>query len=210
MQLLRWFTAFVLAVLLVCSAQAQPAAGREYVVLDPPRPVASGERIEVLEFFYYGCPICYEAQPHIASWLSNAATDVVLIRVPAVSTDGWAPFARSYYTLEAMGEIPRLHWPVYDNFHFDGQDLKDAAAMLEWVGRNGVDSGRFREIWASAATTEKLSTARKMLDTYAIRGVPSIVVDGKYVTSARMAGSTKVMMDVVDALVARARQDRLK
>ena len=136
------------------------------------------------------------------------ANDVTLRRVPAISSDGWEPFARSFYALETMGDLARLHWPIYDNFHFDGKDLKDQATMVEWVGRNGLDMQKFKQLWESEATTEKVHAAHKMLDLYNIRGVPSFVIDGKYVTSARMAGSTKQMMDVVDVLVSRARAER--
>ena len=207
-RLIRWIAGFAAALLLACAAQAAPVEGREYQVLSPQRPVPGGNRIEVIEFFYYGCPICYEAQPHIARWLNKVANDVMMRRVPAISNDGWEPFARSFYTLETMGEIARLHWPIYDNFHFDGKDLKDEATMLEWVGRNALDTQKFKEIWHSAEITEKIGAAHKMLDTYNVRGVPTFVVDGKYVTSARMAGGTKQMMEVVDVLVNRARSER--
>ena len=150
------------------------------------------------------------SQDHLTRWQIKSGNDVVLIRVPAVSRDGWEPFARSFYALDAMGQLARLHWPVYDNHHFDSKDLKDEKTMLEWVGRNGVDAAKFKEAWHSAATTEKVRAAQKMLDTYAIRGVPSLVVDGKYVTSARMAGGTKQMIAVLEQLVDRARAERSK
>ena len=100
------------------SAQIQP--GREFDRLNPPRPVATGDRIEVIEFFYYGCPICYETQPLLSRWLTTAPGYVAIRRVPALSSESWAPFARLFYALDALGEIGRLHWPIYDNFHFEG------------------------------------------------------------------------------------------
>ena len=206
--MLRWLVGLAATLFLACAVQAAPVAGREFQVLETPRPVTTGPRIEVIEFFYYGCPICYEAQPHLARWLNKVANDVTLRRVPAISSDGWEPFARSFYALETMGDLARLHWPIYDNFHFDGKDLKDQATMVEWVGRNGLDMQKFKQLWESEATTEKVHAAHKMLELYNIRGVPSFVIDGKYVTSARMAGSTKQMMDVVDVLVSRARAER--
>lgn len=208
MKFIRCLTGLGAAFLLACSVQAQPVAGRDYLVLDPPRPVASGKQIEVIEFFYYGCPICYEAQPHITQWLGAAGDAVSMQRVPAVSRESWESFGRSYYALEALGEVARLHWAVYDNFHFDGSDLKDENAMFDWIGRNGMDRDKFKEIWSSAATTAKLDAARSLLDSFAIKGVPAMIVDGKYLTSARLAGDTKKMMEVVDVLFRRARQER--
>ena len=202
---------FLLAALLLAGlAQAQGVTARQFTELDPPRPGSTGARIEVIEFFYYGCPICYEAQPHLSRWLNKTGNDVVLIRVPAVSRDGWEPFARSFYTLEAMGELARLHWPVYDNHHFDNKDLKEEKSMLDWIGRNGLDREKFRAIWHSEETSAKIRAAQKMLDTYGIRGVPSMVVDGKYVTSARLADGTRQMVEVLEHLVNRAREERSK
>ena len=194
-----------------CAAvRAEPIAGRDYTVLEPSRPAAAGERVEVIEFFYYGCPVCYEAQPHIARWLLAAGNSVELKRVPAVSTDAWATFARIFYALDSTGLLARLHWPVYDNHQFDGRRLNEEKNLLDWLQSNGVDAARFKQALDSEEVTTRVETARKMLDTYNIRGVPTLIVDGRYVTSARLAGGVKEMMDVVEYLVARAREEHAK
>ena len=197
---------------LACSAARaqQPMPGREYQVFNPPHPVSTGPRIEVIEFFYYGCPVCYETQPHLARWLQKSSADITLWRVPAVSTEGWESFARTFYALEALDVLARLHWPVYDNHHFDGKRLNEEKTVTDWVAGNGVDPERFKAVWNSAETKAKLDTAQKMLEAYNVRGVPTFVVDGKYATSARMAGGVKEMMAVLDYLVARARDERGK
>jgi thiol:disulfide interchange protein DsbA len=206
-----WFPAALLLLLSWALAlQAQPVSPNHFTQLARPVPVSTGERIEVIEFFYYGCPVCYEAQPHIARWLNRSGNDVVLRRVPAVSADGWEPFARSFYTLETMGLIARLHWPVYDNFHFDGKRLNEEDVMADWIASNGGDAAKFRETWNSAEIKSKVDAAHEMLDTYQVRGVPSLVIDGKYITSARLAGSVTQMMVVVEQLVGRARAERGK
>jgi len=190
-------------------AHAQPVAGKEYQVLEPARPTQAGPAIEVIEFFYYGCPVCYEAQPHIARWLLGAGPGVSLKRVPAVS-DAWVTFARVYYALETTGLLARLHWPVYDNHHFDGKRLNEDKNLLAWLSANGVDADRFKLAFDSHEVTTRVDEARKMLNTYNVQGVPTLVVDGRYVTSARMAGGVKEMMDVLDFLVARAREEHGK
>ena len=192
------------------AAQAQPVAGREYVVLDPPRPPAGNPSIEVIEFFYYGCPICYEAQPHIARWLMKSGPGVEFRRVPAVSAEGWEPFARTFYALEATGLLGRLHWPVYDNHHFDGRKLNEEKNLLEWLAANGIDAARFKQALDSPEVKARVDAAQKMLDTYGVRGVPTFVIDGRYATSARLAGGVKEMMSVVEYLVGRARDERAK
>ena len=206
----RFLTAILILLAGAPALQAQPVSPNHFTELARPVPVTTGERIEVVEFFYYGCPVCYEAQPHIARWLQRSGNDVALRRVPAVSADGWEPFARSFYTLEAMGLLARLHWPVYDNFHFDGKRLNEENVMADWIASNGGDGAKFREMWNSAEIKSKVDAAHGMLDTYQVRGVPSLVIDGKYVTSARMAGGIKEMMVVVEQLVDRARAERGK
>ena len=193
-------------------AQAQnlPQLSREYIRLDPPRPVANPDKIEVIEFFYYGCPICYELQPLLSRWQFRAPDFIAMRHVPAVSTDNWENFAKLFYSLEIIGDLPRLHWPIYDNFHFDGIKLNEEAVMTDWVSRNGVNREKFIQTYRSQEVVAKLNAAREMLKSYDIKGVPTVVIDGKYLTSARMAGGTKEMMKVVDQLVEQARKDRAK
>ena len=191
-------------------AQSAPQLGRDYVRLDPPRPVASGDKIEVIEFFYYGCPVCYELEPALARWYFNSPGAVALRRVPALSSDNWDHFAKLFYALESVGQLERLHWPVYDQFHFDGVKLNEEAEMVNWVGKNSVDKDKFIAAYRSPAIQAKLATARQMIQAYDIKGVPSIVVDGKYVTSARMAGGTRELMQVIGQLVELARKERGK
>ena len=197
--------------LLLCActiARAQPVAGKEYLVLDPQRPVST-DAVEVIEFFYYGCPVCYEAQPHIARYQLAAGPSVTWKRVPAV-TDAWTSFARVYYALETTGLLSRLHWPIYDNHHFDGKRLNEEKNLLDWLSANGVEAPRFKVAYESFEVTQKVTEARKMLDTYNVKGVPSLVVDGHYVTSASLAGGVPQMMQVLEFLVARARDERAK
>ncbi len=200
--------------LAVAGVQAQvpalPQLSRDYVRLDPPRPVTSGDKIEVIEFFYYGCPVCYELEPTLARWLFNSPGSITLRRVPALSSDNWDNFAKLFYALEATGQLARLHWPVYDNFHFDGIKLNEEPVMINWVSHNGVDKEKFISAYRSPEIQAKVVAAREMTRDYDIKGVPSIVVDGKFVTSARMAGGTRELMQLVDRLVEMARKERAK
>jgi protein dithiol oxidoreductase (disulfide-forming) len=200
----------IAAAVLCAAAQAQPVSGRDYQELNPHHPVSTGERVEVIEFFYYGCPVCYEAQPHIAKWLMRAGPGVALVRVPAVFTESSESFARTFYTLGAMNQIARLHWPLYDNHHFDGKQLNEEKNVFDWVAGNGVDRARFTELWKSDEVKAQIEAAKKALDSYQVRGVPSFVVEGKYLTSAKMAGGVPEMVRVVEYLVERAATERKK
>ena len=198
-----------LSVLLCVTARAQSYQdGDHYKTLEPPRPVADATKVEVIEFFYYGCPVCYETQPLLTRWLAQRGGDVVLLRIPAVSNEAWANFARTFYALEAVGEQSRLHWPLYDNHHFDGRQLNDEAKLLKWLGSNGVDAEQFRAIRDSDAVKAKVADAKKMVGAYGIKRVPSFVVGGEYVTSARAAGGVPEMMKVVDYLVGRVKAEK--
>jgi len=190
------------------AASAQPRPGREFVRLDPPRPVSTGSRIEVIEFFYYGCPVCYETEPLLSRWLAAAPDDVAIRRVPAVSSESWAPFARLFYTLAALGQIDRLHWPVYEGFQLDDVKLNDERIMPDWAARNGVDRQRFVDAYRSPEVAARVEHARELIRAYDVSGVPTFVVDGRFVTSARLAGGTKQVIAVLDELVERARQER--
>ena len=203
-----WVAALILSSPATYAQAQQIQAGREYTRLSPPRPVTTGSRIEVIEFFYYGCPICYEFQPYFSRWMFQAPDDVVLRRVPALSSENWEPFAKLFYSLELVGELNRLHWPVYDNFHFDGMKLNDEKVMLDWIVRNGLDRQKFLAAYNSDEVRDRLNRSRELMKTYDVRGVPSIIVDGKFQTSARLAGGTRQLAQVLDQLVKLARKER--
>ncbi|OGA16562.1 MAG: hypothetical protein A3H33_03745, partial [Betaproteobacteria bacterium RIFCSPLOWO2_02_FULL_65_20] len=161
-----WLGALALA-LATAGAFGQTPLRGEIVRLDPPRPVATGERIEVIEFFYYGCPICYELEPHMTRWLATQAPGyVALRRIPTLSSEGWETLAKLYYTLEATGDISRLHWLIYDNFHFDGKPLNEEKVMLDWVGQNGIDANKFTQIYGSQEIKAKIAHSRELMTAY--------------------------------------------
>jgi len=208
-RLAKWLLAWAFALLAgAASAQIQP--GREFQRIEPQRPVSADGRIEVIEFFYYGCPVCYETEPFLSRWLVTAPEYVELRRVPALSSEAWGPFAKLFYTLDALGQIGRLHWPVYDSFHFEDVRLNDEKIMADWAARNGIERRRFSGTYDSPEVAAKVAQARELLKAYDVRGVPTFIVDGKFLTSARLAGGTQQVVQVVDQLVRRAREERLR
>ncbi|MEK7862429.1 MAG: thiol:disulfide interchange protein DsbA/DsbL [Chloroflexota bacterium] len=205
----RVATTFALAAAgTLASAQIPPVAGQDFLVLDPPRPVAPGETIEVIEFFYYGCPVCYESQPHIARWLASAGADVSLTRVPSAFTADGESYALTFHALLAQGGLAQLHGPVYENHHFEDRRLSEEKNLLDWLARNGVDAEAFRAVRHSAQNRARMAEGRRIFEIYGVRAVPAFAVDGRYLTSARLANGVKEMMAVVEHLVERAREDR--
>ena len=203
----RWLLAPVLA-LLALGAAGQTGTARDFQRIDPPHATAADGRVEVIEFFYYGCPVCYETEPLLSRWLGSAPDYVSMRRVPALSSEAWEPFAKLYYALEALGQAERLHWPVYDSFHFEDVKLNDEKVMADWVARNGVDREKFVETYASPSVAGKIAQARELLKSYDVRAVPTFIVDGRFLTSARLAGGTEQVVKVLDRLVRLAREER--
>src|SRR5215472_1372921 len=200
-------TAFALVAL---DAAAQVEAGREYRRIEPPHAAAPGGRVEVIEFFYYGCPVCYETEPHFFRWIASAPDYVSVRRVPALSSDAWEPLARLYYALEALGQLERLHWPVYDAIHFEDVRLGDEKVMIDWAARSGIEREKFAQAYSSDAVKAKVAQARELLKSYEVGAVPTFIVDGKFLTSARLAGGTQQVVQVLDRLVELAREERLR
>lgn len=163
---------------LLCFTQAQ--AG-QFATLNNPQPTHSGNKIEVLEFFFYGCSHCYHLHPQLSAWEKNMPRDVKLEFVPTVFNPGWESMAYTYYALEAMGKQRQLHDALYRAWNVDNIDLSDKAAAATFVGRYGVDSKAFGDGYQSFSVQSKVMRAQQMMVAYGIRGTPTLIVDGKYV-----------------------------
>lgn len=183
--------------------QAQP-----YQLLNPPQPTEGGGKIEVIEFFWYGCPHCYSLEPEVDAWAKKAPKDVVFKRVPAVANEQWAQAAAVYYTLEAMGLIDQFHSKVFDAFHKEQKNLANKRIREEWLKANGVDVAKYNEVEKSFSVATKLNRARQMTINYKVDGVPRVFVNGKYYTAAEFAGSGGRIFPVVDQLIAMSRREQ--
>ena len=192
-------------------AHAQDVRARqniEYLLIDP-QPVATGDRIEVIDFFWYGCPACDAFQPELEAWIGRKPPDVALRRIPAIFWESWAPHARIFYTLERLGEIGRLHLKVYDSYHVDALNMSRPDVMVEWAVRNGIDRKRWLDAYNSPEVDAQIERAKALTAAYAIRGTPSLVVDGRYLATWDLAhGDPRRMVAVLEDLVRLARRDR--
>jgi thiol:disulfide interchange protein DsbA len=201
------------AALALCGAAAgqEPVRVREnleYRVI-PQQPVATGQRIEVIDFFWYGCPYCSDLQPALEEWrLHRKPADVELRRVPAILRESWAPHARIYYTLEALGEVERLHQKVYHAYHVEKLHLGKPEVAAQWAVANGIERGRWLEAYHSAEVEEKVQRAARLTRAYQVRGTPSLVVDGRYLTSSAMTETLREVVSVLEELIRLARRAR--
>lgn len=206
--MLRTLCWLALALVMLPAAAQQVRRDVDYRLIPQPQPVESGERIEVIDFFFYACPYCNELAPHLDRWQKSKPADVVFRRVPVVRHDSWVPLAKTYYTLEAMGEAERLHSVVYRSHHVEDLLMSQDKVIAEWAGKNGLDRDKFMTIYRSDETRQKVERARKMTLDYDIQGTPSVVVDGKFLTSTSMTSTVPLLVPVIDGLVRLARQQR--
>jgi protein dithiol oxidoreductase (disulfide-forming) len=206
----RALAMFAAAVLSLSAFAAPDAAfeGHDYTQLKNAQPVASGSKIEVLEFFWYRCPHCYQLEPGLEKWLKTLPKDVQIRRIPAVFRDDWMPGAKIFYTLEQMGLLSRLHNKVFDAYHIEHINLNDPAVLGTWVAKQGVDRKKFEAIYNSFSVQAKATQGAKLAITYGINGVPAFIVDGRYSTSMSMTESEPRLFDVLDQLIDMARAER--
>jgi thiol:disulfide interchange protein DsbA len=203
--------ALIAAVTLSIAAHAAGApavAGKEYTILKLSQPVATGKKIEVLEFFWYRCPHCAQLEPKLHTWSQKLPKDAQIRRIPAVFRDDWMPGAKIYFALQDIGAADKLHAEVFDAYHLDNLNLNDEAVLLSWVAKQGVDRGKFEAAYKSFSTQSKATQGGMLARAYNLSGVPSFAVDGKYVTSESMTGSEPRLFEVLDQLIVMARKER--
>ena len=202
--------AFVAAAVFSLSAfAAEPIfEGHDYTLVNPPRAVATGNKVEVLEFFWYRCPHCFQLEPGLTKWLKTLPKDAQIRRVPAVFRPDWLPAAKLYYSLEQMKLLGRLHEKVFDAYHIQNVDLDNPTVLGSWMAKQGVNRKQFESLYTSFAIQSKATQGAQLATAYAIRGVPAFIVDGKYATSVSQAGSEARLFEVLDQLIAKARSER--
>ena len=188
-------------------ASPPPLAATSYVTLEVPQAVSTGKKIELTEFFWYRCPHCYDLEPALNAWLKKLPKDVQLKRVPAVFRDDWLPAAKLYYALQDVG-AENLHGAVFDAYHLDNLDLDNPAVLMDWIAKKGVDRAKFEASYQSFSTQSKAMRGGMIAREYKLKGVPSFAVDGKYVTSESLAGSSPALFATLDQLIVKARKAR--
>lgn len=193
----------VLLVLLVNSAFLQAAEyseGTHYKKLSSQQS-SSGDKVEVEEFFWYGCPHCSTFEPYLKAWEKTKPANVEFARVPAIFRPEWEVQARVYYALSNMGKVDDIHGKIFTAIHKDKKQLDKKALLIDFIVENGVDREKFLEEYNSFAVDGMVRKAKKKVKAYQIQGVPSVIVNGKYLTSGSMAGSYDNMIKITNYLI---------
>lgn len=189
--------AVLLALPLGAGAQAQ------FTELKPPVPVEGTDKIEVVEFFWYGCIHCYNLEPQVEAWLKKLPKDVEFRRVPAVFNERWGLDASIFYAMEALGLLDKLHRPLFDAIHKDRLRTDNQQAFSEWLTRQGVDAKKFVETVQSFGVRSKARRAAQLTVAYKIDGTPAMAVHGRYTIPSQTN-----LFQTVDRLVDRVRKEK--
>jgi thiol:disulfide interchange protein DsbA len=189
----------IVALLGSMAASAQSVLGKDYTRLSQAQPMRPGNKVEVLEFFFYGCSHCYHLHPFLNAWEKKIPKDVELQYVPVIFRDNWEPMARTFYALDALGQRDKLHDDLFKAWNVSNIDLSGEAQAANFVVQRGVDRNKFAEAYNSFAVSSKVIRCSQMQESYQIRGTPTIVVDGKYtITGLQPADMIRVLNDVID------------
>lgn len=204
---IKWFKSLIFAAFTLLATAAASAQGAGDVIpLNPPQPVENDGKIEVLEFFSYACPHCANLDPALSAWTKRQAADVKVKRIPVDGINGYMGGAALFYTLDAMGQLERLHTKIFEAFHVDHVILANPAILNKWLEKNGVDPRKFEEVQKSFTVDTNIKRARKMNVDYKISSVPTLVVNGRFQVS-QTAGPER-LFGFIDRLISDVRVDK--
>ena len=189
------------------NAQTQPLVeGKDYLRLGTPLAVPAG-KIEVIDFFWYGCPHCYSFEPALEAWARKLPADVAFRRLPVMfREEPFGTHARMYYAVEAMGLLDSVHRKIFAAIHDEKATLSKAAEISAFMTKNGVDGAKFVDVMNSFAVQTKLLKSRQVAEAFKLDGVPALGIQGKYVTSGTIAGTPARALMVTDSLIQRSRK----
>lgn len=204
----KWLVVLLFALPMAFATAAENyTEGKQYLHLKKTQPTSTEDKIEVVELFWYGCPHCNDLEPYIAEWLKNKPGDVEFVRMPAIVGQRWIPLAKAYYTAELLGVLDKTHEALFKAIHEQHQIPKvpTDAEIRDFFTAQGIPEEEFRNAYNSFAVSVKVNNAELMTRHYAISGVPTLIINGKYSTSGSLAGSNAGILKVVDYLVEQER-----
>lgn len=194
----------IVAVLSTQTMAADFVAGKDYTVVQNPEKTSVPNKIEVREFFWYGCTYCFKLEPHMQTWLKKIPNDIYFLRTPAAMTPMWEQGARAYYVSEALGVRKRTHLPLFHANFSGNQKILQKDAFAKFFTRYGVPEKQFNSMFDSFAITAKIAESNQLARKYQLTGVPAVVVNGKYIVQG---GDGKVIQ-VVEYLVDKERKKK--
>ncbi|MEB3767371.1 thiol:disulfide interchange protein DsbA/DsbL [Acinetobacter sp. MD2] len=189
------------AAIMACSASAMAenfVAGKDYTILKNPTKITTPGKVEVREFFWYGCPHCFKLEPYMQTWLKAMPKDVNFVRSPAAMNPVWESGARTYYASEQLGVRKRTHLALFDAIHLQNQQIFDQASAAQFFTKYGVPESKFNAAYNSFAVSTKVAESNKLAAQYQLTGVPAVVVNGKYLIQGEDGKVTQVLNYLVN------------
>jgi thiol:disulfide interchange protein DsbA len=191
------------------ASPAAPVAGTDYSVLQAAQPVNAAGKIEVTEFFWYGCPHCNEFEPYLEAWIKKQGPDVVFKRVPVAFRDDFIPHSKMYHALDALGVVEKLTPVIFNEIHVKKNYLLTPQAQADFLATQGVDKKKYMDAYNSFSTQSAVQRDTKLLSDYKIEGVPTLIVQGKYETGPSMTNNLPGTTQVLDFLVGQVRAKKM-
>lgn len=187
---------------------AEPQVGKEFKMISPAL-ASPKDKIEVIEFFSYGCNHCADFHPLITQWAAKLPKDVSFRRVPvSFNRPEWARLSKIYYALEASGDLAKLDTAVFIAIHEQRVQFKTDDAVIAWVASKGADAKKFGDAFSAFSMQAKIQRADQDASAARISGVPSLAVDGKFLINNEAAGNYEELLKITDSVIAKARQER--
>ena len=203
----KLFTALLFSLLLPLTAMAaEYSNGNGYTEIKNPVRTNDPSKIEVTEIFWYGCPHCYALEPMVQAWKKDMPADVDFQYMPAVFGRGWLAHAKAYYIADILGVEDKLRADLFNAIHVERRRLNSEDDLAEFFANYGVNEDDFRKLYDSFSVNSRLSQADAKIRAYGARGVPGVIVNGKYLVSAQTANGNENIFKVVDFLIEKERQ----
>ena len=207
---MKKFLATLMLVVSSISMADTPQLGTEFNQTVQAIPTENASKIEVVELFWYGCPHCHALEPQLAAWVKALPKDVTFKRVPGLPRPDWAPGAKAFYVMESLGLLDKLHTKFFDALHKQRAFLpNDEKAIIDWITKeSGLDRKKVEAEFNSFSLNTKLNHAAQIFRASGATGVPTLIIDGRYITSVTMAGGNQEVFNVANYIIDNIRKDK--
>jgi thiol:disulfide interchange protein DsbA len=195
-----------LATFLILITSSSYVFAQKYVQISTEKQQES-KSIIIYEFFWYGCPHCYNLEPTMERIEADLDKDTKIVKLPVALRDSWIPHAKLYYALQQMGKIDEVHNLIFEEIHLEDNRLNTEQQMVDFLGKHGIDTNKFMEKYNSFGTEARIKKASNLAKKYQINSVPTIIVNGKYLTSGSYVSSYDELYSVINLLIERERND---
>ena len=196
----------ILATFLILITSSSHVFAQKYVQISTEKQKESKDII-IYEFFWYGCPHCYNLEPTMERIEADLDSDTKIVKLPVALRDSWIPHAKLYYALQQMDKIDEVHNLIFEEIHLEDNRLNTEQKMTDFLGKHGIDTDEFIERYNSFGTEARIKKASNLAKKYQINSVPTIIVNGKYLTSGSYVSSYDELYSVINLLIERERND---